>query len=236
MAPNHRSRFGDTEKPRASARAAAWALAGRSIAHGDSVTAVRWRHAWFAPLAFVLLVALGCTNGTGRREGPRELDVPEVRTYDDITAIYSFYPKDPWLRDNDGNVVGLRVSVYFQSGETEKGVFVPGKILIWLYSVGRDRSGKLVRTFEHGWEMSEQEAMNWRVRYKRRLGYQYGFPLHWPPKIELAGKQIEVQFGYERKDGRVVEGRPQRFRVPVPPGYRAMDRRPERPARARPAP
>ena len=200
------------------------------------VTAVRCWRAWFALLACVLLTVVGCTNGGDRQKPPRELDVPEVKTHDDITAIYSFYPEDPWLRDNDGNVVGVKVSVYFQSGETQKGVFVPGKILVWLYSIERDQTGKFQRKFEHGWEMNEREAMNWRVRYKRRLGYQYGFPLRWPAELDFAGKQIEVQFGYERQSGRVVEGRPQRFRVPVPPGYRMMDRRAEQPAGARPAP
>ena len=169
--------------------------------------------------SFALFVA-GCETPRRGAAKPRELDVPRVKTRDDITAVYSIFPRDPWLRDNDGNVTGFKASVYFQSGKTQKGAFVPGKILIWLYSMHRGPDGQLERRFVHGWEMDEQEAMNWRVRFERRLGYQYGFPILWPPDADLAGKQVEIQFGYERKDGKIIEGSVRRFRVSVPMGYR----------------
>lgn len=175
--------------------------------------------------ACLALLATGCqTTGChappAGRASPRELDVPKVKTRDDITAVYSIFPRDPWLRDNDGNVIGFKVSVYFQSGQTQKGAFVPGKILIWLYSMRREPDGQLERQFVRGWEMDEQEAMSWRVRFERKLGHQYGFPVLWPRDADLAGKQIEIQFGYERKDGKIIEGSVRRFRVPVPAGYR----------------
>ncbi|MGD8453042.1 MAG: hypothetical protein PVJ57_14585 [Phycisphaerae bacterium] len=163
-----------------------------------------------------------------------EIDVHRIKTHDDITAVYCFYARDPWLRDNDGIVIGFKSSVFFHSAATERGAFVPGKVLVWLYTVQRGSDGRYTRDFVHGWEMNEHDAMQWRVRYERKLGYQYGFPLRWPAGVDLVGKQVEIVFGYERLDQRVIEGTPRRFRVPVPIGYRPAE--PNEPANAEPPP
>jgi hypothetical protein len=145
-----------------------------------------------------------------------QIDPTRVEERDDITAVYTFLPKPPWLRDTDGRVVGLKASAYFLSGKTQRGAFVPGTILVWLYEVKSGPRGRYARDYVFGWEMDRQEAMKWRVRYVRKLGYQYGLPLYWPNELDLSGKLIEVEFGYERLDGRIIVGPPRRFRVPVP--------------------
>lgn len=186
--------------------------------------------------AACLLGLPACTTPSGGGRNMGEIDVHRVKTHDDITAVYCFYARDPWLRDNDGIVIGFKASVYFHSAATERGAFVPGKILVWLYTVERQPDGRYAREFVHGWEMDEKEAMRWRVRYERKLGNQYGFPLRWPPGIDLVNQQVEIVFGYERLDGRVIEGTPRRFRVPIPIGYRQPSSSAAQPVQPRVAP
>ena len=148
------------------------------------------------------------------------VDAASVPTRDDIVAIHHFWPQVPWLRNSSNEVVGFRVPVYFVSGETEKGAFVPGRIFVWVYRIERLASGELERDPAHIWEFNESEAMGYRVRKLASTGYYYGFMLNWPPNLDLAGHEIEVEFGYERLDGRLVLGAARRFKVPVPPDFR----------------
>ena len=151
-----------------------------------------------------------------------------IETRDDITAIYQFYTV-PWLRNADGGIVGFKAAVYFHSGQTERGAFVHGSILVWLYEVVREPDGGLARKFLHEWELNEREAMAYRVRKRSGMGYYYGLFFSWPPELELSGKQIEIVFGYERTDGKVITGAPRRFRVPATlPGGRLQDQPPRR--------
>ena len=48
------------------------------------------------------------------------------------------------------------------------------------------------------------------------MGYYYGFPLRWPDELRLEGKLVEIQFGYQRRDGSVVLSAARRLRVPMP--------------------
>ncbi len=154
---------------------------------------------------------------------PRQIDPTRVPPRDDITAIYRFYASDPWLRDSDGEVIGIRVTVYFHSAATELGAFVPGKILIWLYEVTRAPDGTRGREYLHGWEFDERDAMGFRRRFLSVMGYHYGMMLMWPRGLQLGGKQIELVLGYERLDGRIIEEPGKVERVPLP----GLRRRPE---------
>ena len=60
------------------------------------------------------------------------------------------------------------------------------------------------------------------------MGYYYGFPLTWPPDADVIGRQIEIAFGYERADGRLVMSPARRFRVPVSQSFRGPPAPPRR--------
>jgi hypothetical protein len=147
-----------------------------------------------------------------------EIDVSKVKSRDDIFQIVQFWPQMPWLQ-KDERIAGFKVPVYFRSSETRLGAFVSGKIYVWLYELVPGEEGRRETKLAYMWELSEAEAMGYRVIGRSILGYYYGFWLIWPSELRLEGKQVEIQFGYERADKRVVLSEPRQFRVPVPPGY-----------------
>jgi hypothetical protein len=170
----------------------------------------------------VTLVCAGCaTLGTRASTGGEQtrIDASKVKLRDDIVQIVQFWNQPYWLQDSE-RVKGFKVTVYFVSGETEKGVFVPGKILVWVYELTPTERGRYERKLVYGWEFDQAEAMAMRVNKLAVGGYFYGFPLQWPPDVSLEGKHIEIQFGYERvADKQVILSSPRRFRVPIPLEY-----------------
>lgn len=168
----------------------------------------------------------GCA-ALGSREPGGAIDPTRVKTRDDIVAIRHFYQPLPWLTDNDQRVIGFSVPVYFVSGSTEAGAFVPGTIYVWVYELKTLPDGSTERAFVHGWEFDEEEAMGYRVARYFHLGFCYGFVLRWSNELDLSGKQIEIEFGYQRQDGPLITGPARRFRVPMPSGYAPTWRRNE---------
>jgi hypothetical protein len=158
----------------------------------------------------------GNNSGRGvKASAPVEVDVTSVPTRDDITAVYQYYTQaQQWLRNTDGRVIGFSSAVYFGSGETGKGAFVPGKALVWLWEIVT-QNGAHERKLVNVWELNEQDAMGFRVRRLSPLGYGYGFFFTWPQTADLDGKTIEIMFGYERLDGKVITGAARRFMVPA---------------------
>jgi hypothetical protein len=148
-----------------------------------------------------------------------EIDPTKIETRDDVFQIVQFWPQLPWLQKGS-RIVGFKVTVYFWSGETQHGTFVPGNILVWLHELEPTADGHREPRLVHMWEFDEREALAFRVRRRSVQGYYYGFPLTWPEELTLEGKQIEIQFGYERTNEQVVLSEPRQFRVPVPVGYR----------------
>ena len=183
-----------------------------------------------AVLAGLLLAGLaGCESApknesrpisTWRQGAPQPaaelIDAGRVPSYDDIVGVHCLWPSWPWLRDGAGKAVGFRTPVYFFSGGREKGVFVDGTIRCWLNVLEPRPDGKWQRTPLHEWRFSKQEAMGFRVRKRVVGGHYYGFLLTWPDQLDLSGKMVEVQFGYDRKDGRTIRGGTVRWVVPRP--------------------
>jgi hypothetical protein len=182
-------------------------------------------------MAAALLLAVGCESPSGgtssRRFGPfgdagdqrqGDIDPTQIETRDDIVQVIQFWPQWPWLEEAN-RVVGFRVTVYFVSGQTEKGAFVPGNIFVWLYTLEPTPEGGRERKLAHLWEFDQRESMGFRVAKRAIGGYFYGFPLAWPKELDLEGKQIEIQFGYERLNKKVILGSPKIYRVPVLTGY-----------------
>lgn len=168
---------------------------------------------------------------------PPPIDAAAVRTADDIVAIHNFWQPMPWINSplND-RIGGLRVPAYFVSGATGEGAFVSGTILVRLYLIEPPRRGEQVRRLVHTWKFDEPAAMDFRVRKKAAGGYFYGFILLWPESLRLDGREVEVQFGYEGLDGRVVNGATRRMRVaPAGPEPRIVTEASSQPTpRARP--
>lgn len=168
-------------------------------------------------LCTVLVATLAWCAGCAS-EPKKQIDPTRVELKDDIVQVIQFWPQDPWLQEGD-RIVGFRVPVYFVSGETEKGAFVPGDIFVWLNELQAGPDGRRTRKPVHVWELSEAEAAPFRVTKRAIGGYYYGFPLKWSADLRLEGKQVEIQFGYERADKRVVLGSARPFRVRIPAGY-----------------
>lgn len=148
---------------------------------------------------------------------PPPIEAGQVGTRDDVVSIHQFWKPLPWRMVED-RAVGFSVPTYFISAETEKGVFVSGKILVWLYEILRQADGPAEKQCVHVWEFDRAAALGYRVRKLGIMGYYYGFALTWPPNIDIAGREVEIVFGYERGDGQVVTGMPRRLRVPAPSG------------------
>lgn len=167
-------------------------------------------------------------RGSDRSRGDRNrIDSTRVKTRDDIVQIVQFWNQPYWLQTSE-RVRGFRVTVYFVSGETEKGAFVPGNIMVWAYELVPTARGGYERKLAHGWEFTEAEALAMRVNKRAIGGYFYGFILQWPVELALEGKQVEIQFGYERvSDKQLVLSSPRRFRVPIPLEYRPPEQEAE---------
>lgn len=150
----------------------------------------------------------GATSKPGDQIEPTQVD-----EFDDIVSIVQFWPQYPWLRENQ-KTVGFQVRSYFVSGKTEKGEFVPGTIFIWLYEVNPAARGKDAKKLAQVWELDRAASMGFRIRKLAIGGYSYGFVLPWERSLDLAGKTIEVAFGYQRGDGRMVMSKPRQFRAP----------------------
>ena len=156
--------------------------------------------------------------GEGKAGRKAEIDPTKIETRDDVVQISQYWPQMPWLQEGS-RIVGFKVTVYFVSGQTEKGVFVPGNIFVWLYELVPMAGGRREKKLAYVWEFDEAESMGFRVTKRAIGGYFYGFPLRWPRELALEGKRTEIQFGYERTDKQVVLGSPKIYRVPVPIGY-----------------
>ncbi len=155
-----------------------------------------------------------------RGDASAEVDAARVPTRDDIVAIRQFWSQLPWLRRGE-RIVGFQATLYLISGETSRGAFAPGRIVAWLYEVPPGATTDEERKLLHVWELDSQQSLGYRVRREAVMGYHYGFVLTWEDQVEVSGKLVDIVFGYERLDGRVILGAPKRFRVPLGSAPRA---------------
>lgn len=153
------------------------------------------------------------TESESRKPGG-EIDADRVAPRDDIVGIRQYWSQLPWLRRGD-RIVGFQATVYFVSGETGKGAFVPGRIFAWVYEVPHAAPSEGERTLLYMWELDEKQAMGFRVRRVAVMGYYYGMVLAWDESTQIEGKTVDIVFGYQRRDGSIVEGAAKRFKVPV---------------------
>lgn len=180
-----------------------------------SSPAQRWPRRLTWPLlcgAALAALCAGCQAPAQRGTG--SIDAARAETRDDIVQIVRYWKAVPWLFDSEGRPVGFSVPIYFVSGQTERGAFVPGKILIWMYVLENQPGGPPKRELVRGWEFNEQESTLYRVTRRTIQGYGYMFPLIWGPNVEVFGKTIEIVFGYERRQGGLLTDPGKRLKVP----------------------
>ena len=153
---------------------------------------------------------------SNNKPADNRIDSTRVETRDDIVQIVSFWNQPYWLQDIE-RVRGFKSTVYFVSGYTEKGAFVPGPIDIWVYEMVPTSTGRYERRLVFTHQLNAAEAMAMRVNKLAVGGYYYGFLIQWPIDLYLEGKQVQIQFGYERQaDKQVILSSPRTFEVPKP--------------------
>lgn len=148
-----------------------------------------------------------------KRKPQVRLNPDKIAPADDIVDIVQYWSNVPWLRDL-GRTVGFQVPTYFVSAKSQAGAFVPGRITVSMQRLQNSADGQRVREPLYRWDLDEDKANPFRVVKKAAGGYYYGFVLTWPEDVRIDGQEIEIQFTYERADGRVVKGNPREFKVP----------------------
>ena len=188
----------------------------------------------FTGTAALVLCAAGCQSGSAGRGGGKGgkspyLDIEKEPKRDDIVRLVQFWNPAPWLYDSTNRVIGFKVPTYFVSAETEKGTFVTGTVFAWLHLVERSEQREVLRRTVHMWQLQPNEVFLFASRKKAIAGFFHGFMLTWPASLDVAGRTIELEFGYERGDGHLVMGSTRRFRVPGRPSRSPIP--PRQPAR-----
>lgn len=194
-----------------------------------------WRGLTAVAALWAVSALCGCAGGR------QEFDASRVQTNDQISAVAVFWDqRDLWLYrpDNTDVVAGFQMNVYFLSGRSGKGVFVPGDIVVKVFVEEMTEQGQ--QTFlAHQARLTEQEAVKWRYTKRGTLGYYYGLRIDWPRDRDalLAGREIEVRVEYEADSGRLVRSTAHRLNVPRPRPWERSNLTPlseNPPRRARP--
>lgn len=180
-------------------------------------------------LACLALLSAGCQS-LGGASGP-------AASRDDIVAIRQFYVTEPWVRDEEGRVVGIMARVYFvpatkSDNEVPKGVFVRGTIKAALFTLNVRADGTYERQLAHEWSFTPQQAEVFRVLKPSLMGYSYALVLRWPQELDVMGREVQVMISYEREDGKTIAARGTRFRIPLPLGRPGGPVTPSAPASA----
>lgn len=188
------------------------------------------KHCLCAFLAVLAAGHVGCmvpTDATATQsKGKSEPFVPPETPVSDIVRVFLIYPTVPWLVfDNQGGgmVDGFTCSVYLISpvydpvrGKIlEKGVFGTGTIVVEIYRLSKDGAGQEISALVQTWELPPDEAMKFRGRNPKLLGWGYGLRLQWDKDVKVAGEDVAIVVKYVRDDGRVVPTRRKQLHVPT---------------------
>jgi hypothetical protein len=181
--------------------------------------------------AALAVCAAGCQSGAAGRTGGQDgknryLEIEKEPKRNDIVRLVQFWNPSPWLYDSTSRVIGFKVPTYFISSETEKGAFVTGKVFAWMHLVEPNEQGELFRRTVHMWQIEPDEVFQFASRKKAIGGFFHGFMLTWPTSLDVAGRTIEIEFGYQRDDAHLVMGSARTFLVPGRPSGAASPRLP----------
>ena len=171
-----------------------------------------------AVAAGVALFTAGCVNpepATTRPGSTIDHAVARMPTEPNVTAVAAFYRSaSPWGWNSDRTrVAGINVSALYLLGPKGLGVFGDGAIRPRMFVVETGKDGKKHSRLVKEWSFSVEDAVPFRTKEKKTLGWGYGIPLGFGD-LDVSGREIQMVICFERNDGRLVPSSKQTFLVP----------------------
>lgn len=199
-----------------------------------------------APMALLGLSALllaGChvpADGpvaSSKQPAPSDLKGGDATIESNIVKVNKFFSSEPWLSfsgDGTRRIDGIKFSVYLEGPRRAKGVFGTGTLVVTLYRLDREPTGRERATQVWEWDLPPDKAYVWRGKQETALGWGYGLRLQWGPNLKLDGRQVAVVVKYIREDGKTIYSSRKVLKVPAPEGtiMVAPEVQPARPATA----
>ncbi len=171
-----------------------------------------------ACVGLVLLVS-GCTEPIKWDLGlNRPKSAADQGLVSDIVGVVASTSSSPWInfeREVYPNPDGISVLLYLISGRTGKGAFGDGVIHATMYAVNKTRDGRRQREKVHEWCLEPDQAYPYRIKEEFAVGWAYGLRLCWGD-ADVLGKDIMLEFEFERPDGTIIKSQPRSLRVPPP--------------------
>lgn len=149
---------------------------------------------------------------------PKPISAPPSTEESNIIRVNKIFDSFPWLSfasDGSGRVDGFKCAVYLEGARSTKGVFGTGTLVVSMYRLDADALGREVPTEVQCWTFTREEAMQFRAREMKMLGWGYGLRLKWDDNVSVCGKKVAVVIKYVRDDGRVVSSSRKVLRVPI---------------------
>ena len=148
----------------------------------------------------------------------RQHPIARVPLDPDIIRAVAIYSKNPWLNfdpTNSRRPGGFTFkSLWLVSARTERGAFGDGIIRVVMTMVDKDESGNKVMREVQTWSYDPEEALPYRAKEKQLLGYGYQLRCKWDD-ADVLGKEVGIRVEFERKDGRIIVGQTNHFKVPT---------------------
>lgn len=165
-----------------------------------------------------VLLAAGCVQpeqGLGGPDGAIVDTVARMPTEPSVVSVVAFYKSTaPWLWNADRTrVSGIYVSALYLLGSKGLGVFGDGIIRPRMFVVETGKDGKRQARVVKEWAFNVEEAVPFRAKEKKTLGWGYGLPLPFGD-LDVSGREIQMVICFERSDGRLVTSSKQTFLVP----------------------
>lgn len=169
-------------------------------------------------LTAAVLMSSGCQEPADRlgltADEMAAQEVARMPTEPNIVNVVAIYNTgSPWLWDSDNNKIrGIYVAGLFLFGPKKHAVFGDGVIRPRLYVLERGQDGDKHPKLVKEWSFNVEEALPFRGKKKRTLGWGYGLPLPFGD-IEVTGREVQMVICFERPDGRIVRSSKQAFLV-----------------------
>lgn len=166
------------------------------------------------------LLAAGCVQpGQGPAARPDDAmthAAARIPTEPNVVSAVAFYKSmSPWLWNADQTKVsGIYVSALYLLGPKSLGVFGDGTIRPRMFVVEPGKDGRKHTRQIKEWSFNVEEAIPFRAKEKRTLGWGYGIPLGFGDDLDVSGREIQMVICFERNDGRLVTSSKQTFLVP----------------------
>jgi len=165
------------------------------------------------------MITWGCEAPNAAEQRASHLTTEEVMDMpleEDIRRVAALYPSvNPWIYTDDrSRVRGVILSGLYLAGPEQLGVFGDGIIRPRVYVLDTDKKNPKPPQLVKEWSFDPEQALPFRSKRRKMVGYGYRFHLFWGDEIDLAGKDIRVTVVFERRDGTLIHSGQKEFRVP----------------------